>query len=161
MSQMMRVMQIFTAALALLAAAPALAKDASPPPAPPAYVQHVESGTIKNACSPWGKISFVIDLNNTHTVVYGSLDAMEKGGGAVVFEADPKNAREGLAQITKCARDGNLCKLKDGIVAITTIEPETVIGVVQISMGGWGRSYNGNESHMFKAKYDRTKPACN
>jgi hypothetical protein len=154
------IMRVFVLAAAILSTSPALAESAAPVPTPPSYVQHVESGIIKNACSPWGAISFVIDLKNTHTVVYGSLDAVEKGGGAVVFEANPKMAKEGMAQITKCDRSGKLCKLKDGIVSITTIEPDMVIGVVQISMGGWGRSYNGNESHMFKAKYDRAIPAC-
>lgn len=154
------IMRVLVLAAVIFSAFPALAESAAPAPTPPSYVQHVESGTIKNACSPWGTISFMIDLKNTHTVVYGSLDAVEKGGGAVVFEADPKTAREGMAQITKCDRSSKLCKLKDGIVSITTIEPDMIIGVVQISMGGWGRSYNGNESHMFKAKYDRAKPAC-
>ena len=153
-------MRIFLIALFFLTT-PALVEDATPQAKPPTYVQHVEMGTIKKSCSAWGKPSFIIDLQNTHTVVYASLNDIEKNGAAVVLEADPKEARQGMAQITKCARGGDLCKLKDGIVSITTIEAETVIGVVQISMAGWGRSYNGNESHMFKAKYDRTESVCN
>ena len=157
MSALIRIL-MFTTALAF--ASPVLAENAAPAPTPPNYVQHVEDGTIKNGCSEDGKRTFVIDLKNTHTVVYASLDEIEKNGSAVVFEADPKIAKDGMAQITKCDRSGKLCKLKDGIVSITTIEPNRVIGVVQINMAGWGRSYNGNESHMFKAKYDRTEPAC-
>ena len=138
----------------------ARAEDPAKIATPPKYVHHVESGTIKAACSPWDGLSFLIDLPNTHTVVYSSLDVIEGNGGAVVFEADPTAQKEGMAQITKCEREGKNCKLKNGIVAITTIEQDVVVGVVQISMGGWGRNYNGNESHMFRAKYDRTKPAC-
>lgn len=154
------ILRILMLAMVSLAVLPACAEDASPPPAPPTYVQHVEDGTIKNGCSEDGARTFVIDLKNTHTVVYASLDDIEKNGSAVVFEADPKIIKPGMAQITKCDRSGKLCKLKDGIVSVTTIEQARVIGVVQINMAGWGRSYNGNESHMFKAKYDRTEVSC-
>lgn len=138
----------------------AFAEESPSVATPPIYVQHVESGTIKAECSPWNGSSFIIDLPTTHSVVYASLDKIEEDGGAVVLEADPKAQKEGFAQITKCSKNGSNCRLKDGIVAITTIEKDTIIGVVQISMAGWGRSYNGNESHMFRAKYDRTKPVC-
>lgn len=118
---------------------------------------HVEGGTLKPSCAPWDGSAFDITLDNhIHASVYASLEDIERQGGAVVFEAGTGQMKEGMAIITKCDADGKNCKQRNGIVSITTIEKDKVIGVIQISISGWGRGYNGNDTHMFKVKYDRS-----